>query len=192
MAINLVKGQRVKVELSKVLVGLGWNPNKYSGGFDFDLDASAFMLNASDKVTNDNDLVFYHNLKHPSGSVIHMGDDLVGKEIGDAEQILIDLKKVPSTYTKIAIAVTIYDPVVRKQNFGQVSNSYLRIINNDNDEEIYRFDLGEDFSVETGVLIGEFYRDSSNTWKFNAIGGGVKFSLEGFCTKYGIDVGRSR
>lgn len=188
MAINLIKGQRVKVELSKILVGLGWNPNKYSGGFDFDLDASAFLLNSSDRVINDSDLIFYHNQKHSSGSVCSMGDDLEGKEVGDAEQILIDLKKVPTSYSKIAITVTIYDPVARKQNFGQVSNSYLRIVNNDNGEEIYRFDLGEDFSVETGVLIGEFYRDSSNSWKFNAIGGGVNFSLEGFCQKFGVDV----
>ena len=103
-------------------------------------------------------------------------------------RVLIDLKNVPLSYSKIAIAVTIYDPIVRKQNFGQVSNSYLRIVNSDNDEEIYRYDLGEDFSVETGVLIGEFYRDSSNIWKFNAIGGGVKYSLDGFCKKFGVDV----
>lgn len=189
MAINLIKGQRVKVELSKILVGLGWNPNKYTGGYDFDLDASAFLLNSSDKVTNESDLIFYHNQKHSSGSVCSMGDNEVGTtEKKDAEQVLIDLKKVPEIYSKIAITVTIYDAIVRKQNFGQVTDSYLRIVNSENNEEMFRFDLGEDFSVETGVLIGEFYRDSPNSWKFNAIGGGVKYSLEGFCQKFGVDI----
>lgn len=192
MALSLQKGQRVDLTkgnagLSKVMVGLGWDTNKYSGGFDFDLDAAAFMLDASGKAAKDEDFVFYNNLKHESGAVVHMGDNLTGEGEGDDEQVFVELEKIPARIDKVAFTVTIHDAENRKQNFGQVSNAFIRIVNNDNNEELIRYDLGEDFSVETAIVVGELYRNGAE-WKFNAIGSGFSGGLAALCRNFGIQV----
>lgn len=177
MAIILTKGQKINLSkegiLKKILVGLGWDTNKYDGGYDFDLDASVFCCGEDGKAHKDTDFVFYNNLKHPSGAIEHLGDNLTGGGEGDDEQVVIDLEKVPEEIQKIAFSVTIYDPEVRKQNFGQVSNAFVRIVNSDNNEELVRYDLGEDFSIETAVVVAELYRNNGD-WKFNAIGSGFQ------------------
>jgi len=193
MAISLQKGQKVDLTktnpgLTKVIVGLGWDTNKYDGGNDFDLDAAAFLLGDTGKVNNDLDFVFYNNLKHQSASVIHMGDNLTGMGDGDDEQIKVDLSKVPANISKIAFTVTINEATERRQNFGQVSNSYIRIADEASGEEIIRYDLGEDFSVETAVVVGELYRNGSE-WKFNATGSGFGGGLFALCKNFGVDVG---
>lgn len=190
MAISLAKGQKVDLTkgnpgLGKIIVGLGWDTNKYDGGADFDLDAAAFLLNGEGKVTSDKDFVYYRNLKHPSGAAEHMGDNLTGEGDGDDEQIKIDLKAVPAAIEKIDITVTIYEADARRQNFGQVSNAYIRIAEETSGKELLRYDLGEDFSVETAVVVGEFYRYKGE-WKFNAVGGGFRGGLEALCNNYGV------
>ncbi|MDE7122718.1 MAG: TerD family protein, partial [Oscillospiraceae bacterium] len=172
MAVNLAKGQKVDLTkgnpgLSRLLVGLGWDVNKYDGCADFDLDASAFLAGANGKVISDSDFVFYGNLKHASESVIHTGDNLTGEGEGDDEVIKVDLSRVPANIEKIAFTVTIYDADVRNQNFGQVSNAYIRVLNQETNEELIHFDLGEDFSIETAVVVAELYRYNGE-WKFNA------------------------
>lgn len=192
MAVNLSKGQKVDLTkgnpgLSKLLVGLGWDTNKYDGGSDFDLDAAAFLLGAGGKVTNDLDFIFYGNLKHNSGAVEHLGDNLTGDGDGDDEQIKIDLSKVPANIEKIGFTVTIYDADVRRQNFGQVSNAFIRIVDETTNAELIRYDLGEDFSIETAVVVGELYRYNGE-WKFNAIGSGFQGGLAALCRNYGVNV----
>lgn len=190
--ISLFKGQRVDLTkgnpgLSKILVGLGWDVKKYDGGYDFDLDAAAFVLGANGKVLSDSDFVFYNNLKHSSGAVQHMGDNLTGAGEGDDEQITVDLSKLPGNADKVAFTVTIYDAETRKQNFGQVSNAFIRIVDESNGKELIRYDLGEDFSVETAVVVGELYRQGGE-WKFNAIGSGFKGGLKALCQNFGVNV----
>ncbi|WP_312653131.1 TerD family protein [Aminipila sp.] len=192
MAISLAKGQKVDLTkgnpgLIKLMVGLGWDTNRYDGGADFDLDAVAFMLSAQGKVTTEADFIFYGNLKHPSGAVEHMGDNLTGEGDGDDEQIMVDLSKVPANVEKIAFTVTIYDAETRRQNFGQVSNAFIRIIDDTKSEELIRYDLGEDFSIETAVVVGELYKHNGE-WKFNAIGSGFQGGLAALCTNYGVNV----
>ncbi|MBR3569869.1 MAG: TerD family protein [Oscillibacter sp.] len=192
MAVSLSKGQKVDLTkgnpgLSKILVGLGWDTNKYDGGYDFDLDAAAFLLGANGKVTSDSDFVFYNNLKHPSGSVEHMGDNRTGEGEGDDEQIMIDLAKVPAEIQKIDFTVTIYEADERGQNFGQVANAYIHVLDEANGRELIRYDLGEDFSVETAVVVGEIYRHAGE-WKFNAIGSGYKGGLRALGLDYGVNV----
>ena len=192
MAISLKKGQKVDLTktnpgLKEVLIGLGWDVNKYDGGKDFDLDASVFLLNASGKVNSDDDFVFYGNLKHVSGSVEHLGDNLTGAGEGDDEQIKIDLSKVPENVEKIDFTVTIYEAEERKQNFGQVENAFIRVVNSATGEELIRYDLGEDFSIETAVVIGELYRNKGE-WKFNAIGSGFSGGLASLGKNYGVNV----
>jgi tellurium resistance protein TerD len=191
MAISLQKGAKVDLTkgnpgLSKLVVGLGWDTNKYAGGADFDLDAAAFLLAGSGKVASDADFVFYNNLSHSSGAVVHQGDNLTGEGEGDDEQIRVDLSKIPANYEKIAFTVTIHDAEVRKQNFGQVSNAFIRIVNETNGQELMRYDLGEDFSVETAVVVAELYRNGAE-WKFNAIGSGFKGGLAALCKNFGIN-----
>lgn len=193
MAVNLMKGQKVDLTkgnpgLSRLLVGLGWDVNKYDGGADFDLDASAFLAGANGKVMTDADFVFYGNLKHASESVVHMGDNRTGEGEGDDEVIEVDLSRVPANVEKIAFTVTIYDADVRMQNFGQVSNAYIRVLNEENGEELIHFDLGEDFSIETAVVVAELYRYNGE-WKFNAIGSGYSGGLVALCRDYGVNVG---
>lgn len=192
MAISLSKGQKVNLtkenpNLSKLLVGLGWDINKYDGRHPFDLDAAAFLLDKNGKVTNDKDFVYFNNLNHSSGSVIHTGDNLTGEGEGDDEQIKVDLSKVPANIEKIAFTVTIYDAEERKQSFGQVSNAFIRIVDETNNKELLKFDLGEDFSVETAVVVGEIYRHNGE-WKFNAIGNGFQGGLSALGKNYGVNV----
>ena len=192
MAVNLSKGQKVSLTkgnpgLSRIVVGLGWDVNKYDGGSDFDLDTAAFLLGANGKVTSDADFVYYGNLKHTSGAVEHMGDNLTGDGDGDDEQIKVNLAAVPQNIEKIGFTVTIYDSDVRKQNFGQVSNAYIRIFDEVNNTELIRYDLGEDYSIETAVVVGELYRNNGE-WKFNAIGSGFQGGLFALCKNYGVNV----
>ena len=192
MAVSLQKGQKVSLTkgnpgLSKVVVGLGWDVNQFDTGGDFDLDAAAFMLADSGKVSNQGDFVFFGNLEHSSGSVKHMGDNLTGAGEGDDEQIKIDLSLVPANITKIAFTVTIYEAEQRRQNFGQVNNAFIRIYNETNGEELLRYDLGEDFSIETAAVFGELYKNGSE-WKFNAIGSGYQGGLAALCANFGVDV----
>lgn len=190
--ISLFKGQKVDLTksnpgLSKIVVGLGWDVNKYDGGSAFDLDTAAFMLASNGKVQSDSDFVFYNNLRHSSGSVQHMGDNLTGIGEGDDEQIKVELSKVPAGIDKIAFTATIHDAEERRQNFGQVSNAYIRIMDEAKNVELIRYDLGEDFSVETAVVVGELYRHGSE-WKFNAIGSGFKGGLRALCQNFGVNV----
>ena len=192
MPINLSKGQKVDLTkgnpgLKNVMVGLGWDVNAFDSGADFDLDAAAFMLGSNGKCLTEKEFVFYGNLEHPSGSIKHMGDNLTGEGEGDDEQIEVNLADIPSNIDKIAFTVTIYDAEVRRQNFGQVSNAYIRLVNVDTNEEIIRYDLGEDFSIETAVVVGEIYRHNGE-WKFNAIGSGFQGGLAALCGHYGIEV----
>ncbi|CAN2253663.1 TerD family protein [Bacillus vallismortis] len=192
MAIQLSKGQRIDLTktnpgLAKAVIGLGWDTNKYSGGHDFDLDASAFLVDAHDNCVNDLDFVFYNNLEHPSGGVIHTGDNRTGEGDGDDEQIIVDFSKIPAHIEKIGITVTIHDAEARSQNFGQVSNAFVRIVDEETQNELLRFDLGEDFSIETAVVVCELYRHGGE-WKFNAIGSGFSGGLAALCRNYGLQV----
>lgn len=183
MAINLTKGQRIDVGLSKVGVGLGWDPNEGSG-FDFDLDASAFMLGSNKKLPRDEYFVFYNNAKSPDGAVIYSGDDLTGgNSDGDDETIMLDLTRVDSSIDEVVFTVTIHDYEARKQNFGQVRNSFIRIYNAETNEEIAKYELEEDFSIETAVEFGRLYRRNGE-WKFEAMGVGYKGGLQFFVDKF--------
>ena len=192
MPVNLQKGQKVSLTkgnpgLKKVVVGLGWDVNQFDTGGDFDLDAAAFLLTDGGKVSGSEDFVFYGNLKHPSGCAEHMEDNLTGAGEGDDEQIRIDLSLVPANISKIAFTVTIYEAEARRQNFGQVNNAFIRIYNEETGEEMLRYDLGEDFSIETAAVFGELYKNGSE-WKFNAIGSGFQGGLAALCANFGVDV----
>lgn len=192
MAINLMKGQKVDLtkgnaSLKTIVAGLGWDTNKYDGGFDFDLDASAFLIGENGKVITQEDFIFYGNLIHKSGAVEHMGDNRTGEGEGDDEQIKVNLQQIPSNIQKVVFTVTIYEAEKRKQNFGQISNAYIRIIDQEKNEELLRYDLGEDFSIETAVVFGEIY-ENNGEWKFNAMGSGFQGGLAALCINYGIDV----
>ena len=175
MAVNLKKGQKVDLTkgnpgLSKIMVGLGWDVNRYDGGHDFDLDASAFLLGANGKVANDSNFVFYSNPADPSGAVRYGGDNRTGAGEGDDETIFVDLATVPANVEKIDFTVTIYDAAERRQNFGLI-----------------RYDLEEDFSIETAIVVAEIYRHNGE-WKFNAIGSGFQGGLEALCINFGVNV----
>jgi tellurium resistance protein TerD len=194
MAVSLVKGQRANIDstVGLALIGLGWDTNKYDGGADFDLDASAFLLGSDGKVVSDNDFVFYNNLNGRDGAVVHTGDNLTGDGDGDDEVIMVDFAKVPAEIQKIAITVTIHDAEGRRQNFGQVSNAYVRVAKTANEfdtvgETILRFDLEEEFSIETSIVVCEIYRSGAE-WKFNAIASGFQGGLEALCKNYGVNV----
>jgi tellurium resistance protein TerD len=197
MAVNLSKGQRVSIDnsMKMALIGLGWDPNKYDGGYDFDLDASAFICGANGKVQHDEDFVFYNNPDWKDHTVWSSGDDTTGgnSEEGDDEQIFIDFSKLPSWVEKIAITVTIHDAINRRQNFGQVSNAYVRVAKVQNEfdtvgETVIQFDLEEEFSIETALVVCEIYRKNGE-WKFNAVAAGYQGGLEALCRNYGVDVG---
>ena len=192
MGVCLTKGQKVSLTkgnpgLKDVVVGLGWDLNRYDTGGAFDLDTAAFLLTEAGKTSNSGDFVFYGNLQHASGAVTHLGDNLTGAGDGDDEQIVLDLSLMPANISRIAFTVTIYDGEARRQNFGQVSNAFIRIYNKDNGEELIRYDLGEDFSIETAIVFGELYRHNGE-WKFNAIGSGYQGGLVALCANYGVDV----
>ncbi len=189
--VNLSKGQKVDLTktnpgLTKIMVGLGWDINKYDGGSEFDLDAAAFLLGADGRASSEADFVFYNNKEHASGSVVHMGDNKTGEGEGDDEVINIDLSAVPANVDKIDFTVTIFEADERNQNFGQVNNAYIRILNQENGEELIHFDLGEDFSIETAVVVAELYRHNGE-WKFNAIGSGFSGGLAALCRNFGLD-----
>jgi tellurium resistance protein TerD len=192
MSISLSKGQRIDLTktnpgITKIIVGLGWDTNKYSGGHDFDLDASAFLVDTNGRVTKDQNFIFYNNLKDPSGSVEHTGDNRTGEGDGDDEQIKVNFCLIPVDVDKVGITVTIHDAETRSQNFGQVSNAFVRIVNEDTNQEVLRYDLGEDFSVETAIVVCELYRQGKE-WKFNAIGSGFSGGLASLCKNYGLSV----
>ncbi|HCB14028.1 MAG TPA: chemical-damaging agent resistance protein C [Gammaproteobacteria bacterium] len=191
MAISLNKGGRLSLSkeapgLSKVLIGLGWDA-RATDGAPFDLDASAFMLSADGKVRSEADFIFYNQLKSTCGSVEHTGDNLTGAGEGDDEVIKVDLTKVPAEVQKIAFTVTIHEADQRKQNFGQVGNAYIRVVNADNNTEITRYDLAEDASTETAMIFGELYRHSGE-WRFTAVGQGYAGGLAAMCHQYGINI----
>ena len=192
MPVSLQKGQKVSITkgnpgLSKVVVGLGWDVNQFDTGDSYDLDTAAFLLTDTGKVSRSEDFVFFGNLNHPSGGVQHMGDNLTGAGDGDDEQIKIDLDRVPQNIQRIAFTVTIYDAEQRRQNFGQINNAFIRVYNEATGEEILRYDLGEDFSIETAAVFGEMYKNAGE-WKFNAIGSGYQGGLAALCANYGVEV----
>lgn len=193
MAVSLSKGQKVDLTksnpgLKKIIVGLGWDTNKYDGGHDFDLDASAFILGETGKVTDDKDFVFYNNPSGAEKSVIHLGDNRTGVGDGDDEQIKVDLSQIPATVHKLAFTITIHEAQLRKQNFGQVANAYVRVLNEETGVELIRYDLGEDFSTETAIVLAEVYRNGTE-WKFNAIGSGFQGGLAALCSNFGLNIG---
>lgn len=192
MPINLVKGQKVDLtkgnpSLKNLMVGLGWDVNTFDPGADFDLDAAAFMVGADGKCPADKDFIFYGNLEHQSGAVLHMGDNLTGAGDGDDEQIQVDLTKIPDNIDRVVFTVTIYEAEARRQNFGQVSNAFIHIVDEDTGADLIWYDLGEDFSIETAVVVDELYRRNGG-WKFNAIGSGFQGGLAALCGHYGIEV----
>ena len=186
MSISLVKGQKIDLTkgssgLSEILVGLGWDPvENNSGGIlgtlfgsrsaNIDCDASVIMLNSNDKLENKKDLVYYGNLRNENDSIIHQGDNLTGEGEGDDEQIMLDLKRIPERIKKLVFVVNIYDAIKRKQDFGMIKNAFIRVVDVKTNKELLKFNLSENYSGKTSLLVGEIYRDSSNEWKFNAVG----------------------
>ena len=184
MAISLQKGQKIAVGLTKISVGLGWDPNEGTG-HDFDLDASAFMIDSRRAIPSEGFFVFFNNLTSPDSALTHTGDDPDGKHSDgdDDESIIVDLTLVDAQIQEILFVVTIHDATTRKQNFGQVRNSYIRLVDEANGEEVAKYELGEDFSIETGVEFGRLYRHNDH-WKFEASGIGYKQDLSFFLEKY--------
>ena len=214
MAINLQKGQRISLEksITHALIGLGWDTNKYDGGADFDLDASVFLLGENDRLIRDEDFVFYNNLSGRDGAVVHMGDNLTGGSDGDDEQIRIDFTKLPPEIKKIAICVTIYAADLRRQNFGQVSNAYIKSPSARNHKgfsagsykdmtrvawlnptmwtQLFlenKDNLEEEFSIETALVVAEIY-NKNGEWKFNAVAAGYQGGLAAICRSFGANV----
>jgi len=183
MAINLQKGQRENIGAPKFTIGLGWDTNSSTTGTAFDLDASVFMLNDQKKLVSDENFVFYNNLVSPDGAVEHTGDNLTGDGDGDDEQIKVDLTKVDSKVSEICIVVTIHEADQRRQNFGQVRNSFVRIFDPVTNEELLNYELDEDFSIETAVEFGRIYKREGK-WKFEAVGMGMKGGLQDYVNKY--------
>ncbi len=190
MAVSLKKGQRVSLDkvapgLNAGFIGLGWDVNVTDTGNDFDLDASVFLLNTNEKLISDEHFIFYNNLTSPDAdkSVKHMGDNLTGAGEGDDEVIIVDLRKVPADIDRIVITVTIHDADKRKQNFGQVRNAFVRLVDVETKEEVLRYDLEEDFSIETALIMTELYRKSGE-WRMNAVGAGYEGGLQSLLNRY--------
>jgi tellurium resistance protein TerD len=184
MGINLTKGGNTSIgSLQKFVVGMGWDTNETDSGQEFDLDASAFMLNAAGKVLSEAHCIYYNNLKSPEGCVEHTGDNQTGAGDGDDESIKVDLSKLPAGCEKITFVVTIHAAETKGQNFGQVRNAFVRVYDPSTNEEILKYDLGEDFSIETAVEFGELYR-KDGAWKFKAIGTGYAGGLAKFVEKF--------
>lgn len=191
MAVSLIKGGNVSLTkeaptMNVAMVGLGWDA-RVTDGAEFDLDASVFMVGDDGKVISDASFISFNNKTSTCGSVTHMGDNRTGAGDGDDEQVKIDLSKIPAEVKKLVFAVTIYDAEARKQNFGMVSNSFMRVFNNDNGTEIARFDLSEDASTETAMVFGELYRNNSE-WKFKAVGQGFAGGLSALASQHGVNI----
>ena len=191
MAISLNKGGNLSLSktdpsLNNVLIGLGWDARPTDGA-DFDLDASAFMLKNDGKVRSDADFIFYNQKHSACGSVEHLGDNLTGKGEGDDETLVLQLNKIPVDVERVTFAVTIHEAETRKQNFGQVSNAFIRVVNKDSGVEIARYDLSEDASVETAMIFGEIYRHNGE-WKFKAVGQGYAGGLAPLTRQFGVNV----
>ncbi len=191
MAVSLVKGGNVSLTkeaptMTVAMVGLGWDA-RVTDGAEFDLDASVFMVGEDGKVLSDASFIFFNNKVSQCGSVEYQGDNRTGEGEGDDEQVKITLSKVPAEVKKLVFAVTIYDAENRKQNFGMVSNSFMRVYNNDNNTEIARFDLSEDASTETAMIFGELYRHGSD-WKFKAVGQGFAGGLGALAAQHGVNI----
>ncbi len=191
MSISLNKGANLSLTkeapgLTKILVGLGWD-TRSSDGQDFDLDASAFLLKEGDKVRSDADFIFYNQLKSTDGSVEHTGDNLTGEGDGDDETVKVDLSRVPADVQKISVAVTIHDADTRRQNFGMVTNAFIRVVNEANNGELARYDLSEDASTNTAMIFGELYRHGAE-WKFRAVGQGFDGGLGPLARNFGVNI----
>ena len=191
MGISLSKGGNVSLSktdpsLKNVIVGLGWDARPTDGA-DFDLDASAFMVKEDGKVRSNSDFIFYNQTKSACGSVEHTGDNRTGAGDGDDEAVIVLLDKIPSDVQRVVFCVTIHDADLRKQNFGQVSHAFVRVVNKDSNNEVARYDLSEDASIETAMIFGEIYRHSGE-WKFKAVGQGYAGGLAALAKQYGIDV----
>lgn len=191
MAISLGKGGNLSLtktdpSLSKILIGLGWDERATDGG-DFDLDASAFLLSINGKVRSDADFIFYNQLRSSDGSVEHTGDNRTGQGDGDDESIKVDLSRITTVVDKIVITVTIHDAEIRRQNFGQIANAFIRVVNDVTGQEVVRFDLAEDYSTETAMVFGELYRHNGE-WKFRAVGQGYAGGLGAMCRQFGISI----
>jgi len=192
MGVSLSKGGNVSLSksdpgLRRILIGLGWDTRETAGA-DFDLDASLFMVGAGGRVRSDQDFIFYNNLRSADGSVEHTGDNLTGVGEGDDESIRVNLDTVPPEIDKLAVTVTIHDAESRRQSFGQVDNAFIRIVNEDNNNEIVRYDLSEDASTETAMIFGEVYRHSGE-WKFRAVGQGYTGGLGPLARSFGVNIG---
>lgn len=190
MTISLSKGGNISLSksdpgLKTALIGLGWDPRP-TDGQAFDLDASAFLVNAAGKVRSGADFVFYNQMTSACGSVKHTGDNRTGQGDGDDESLLIDLAKVPADVAKIAFTVTIHDAVARRQSLGQVGGAFIRVVNNDSGAEVTRYDLTEDSATETAMIFGELYRHGEE-WKFRAVGQGFAGGLQAMCAHFGVD-----
>jgi tellurium resistance protein TerD len=191
MSISLNKGANLSLTkeapgLSKILIGLGWD-TRSSDGSAFDLDASAFLLKEGDKVRSDADFIFYNQLKSPDGSVEHTGDNTTGEGEGDDETVKVDLSRVPADVQKVSVAVTIHDAEARKQNFGMVTNAFIRVVNEANNGELARYDLSEDASTNTAMIFGELYRHGEE-WKFRAVGQGFDGGLGPLARNFGVSI----
>ena len=193
MAVSLKKGAKVSLakkgsSFSRVIVGLGWDMQKFDVGWSFDLDASAFLVGPNGNVyAGDEDFIFYGHLKHSSAALEHTGDNRTGEGEGDDEQIRVDLLKIPEKYERVIFTVTIHDADDKKQNFGQVENAYIRIVNESDSSELIRYDLEEDYSNETAIVFAELFRKDGG-WDFHAIGDGYTGGLAALCAKYGVEV----
>lgn len=174
--------------LTRIMVGLGWDTNKYDGGKEFDLDVVAFLLDQDGKATGDGAFIFYNNKQDPSGAIMLSGDNRTGEGDGDDESLKITLPVVPAPVQKIAVCIDIHDAQTRGQNFGQVSNAYVRVVNDETGEELMRYDLAEDYSIETGIVTAEIYRHGDE-WKFNAVGSGFQGGLSALAGNYGLSAG---
>jgi tellurium resistance protein TerD len=190
MAVSLAKGQRVSLEkiapgLTEIFVGLGWDVKAVDTGVDFDLDASVFLLGSNEKLISDKHFIFYNNLTSPEAakSIEHKGDNLTGVGAGDDEVVEIKLTQVPPEIEKIVVTVTIHDAQERKQNFGQVQNAFVRIVNLQNEQEVVRYDLVEDYSTETALIMAELYRKDGE-WRLNAVGAGYQGGLQALLDRY--------
>lgn len=192
MTVSLTKGGNVNLSkeapgLAQVTVGLGWDARGATDGADFDLDASALGVGVNGRVPADDWFIFYNQPTAPGGCIIHSGDNRTGSGAGDDEQIKVDLAAVPATIDRIVFVVTIHEADVRKQNFGQVSHAYIRVVDARGETEIVRYDLGEDYATQTALKFGELYRNGAD-WKFRALGDGYSAGLRGIALDFGVNV----